>query len=338
MGGNRKKTFQLKEIESLLDLIHEEAIVVGKMEWETIARRHRRRFPDNDRTAEALKRKFEGLYGMKPGTGQTVMPPHIERAKRLWEEIKGRVGMATDPDEDEETLPPERNSLASTPEQPKTGATTGRRVSPRRADSVAELAVTVNEEEDTSTEEIETTAVAPTAAVTASNKRNSFSSEKEKTSSNKSSAEAAARKRKDSFSTPMTRVASKPRRLTSVYDQNQNDSQLDNFIKWSIVQSQQEAAQRAEDRRQQAEDRRQSQQMFMMFMGSMMAQYRPPAAFNNMQPQVYPTAQHFPRTAPYYPTSQQQHAPQEDNHEGNYEEDEDEGEGQNENDEGEDQN
>ena len=57
------------------------------LDWERVWDRHNLRYPQKDRTAESLRRKFQTLVKKKMKTGDPNCPPHIRSAKRIYRKI-----------------------------------------------------------------------------------------------------------------------------------------------------------------------------------------------------------------------------------------------------------
>ena len=81
----------------------DEIVPVGNPEWELIWEQHNSCYPNQDRTIESLKRKFQELAKKKIPTGDPNCPPHVRFAKRIYRKIveatDGSTG-ASDLDDD----------------------------------------------------------------------------------------------------------------------------------------------------------------------------------------------------------------------------------------------
>jgi hypothetical protein len=75
--------FTIRELESLVETI-EELVPIGNTEWERVWDRHVALYPEQDRTVESLKWKFQEMVRAKIKTGDPNMPPHICCAKRAY--------------------------------------------------------------------------------------------------------------------------------------------------------------------------------------------------------------------------------------------------------------
>ena len=64
-----------------------EIVPVGNPEWERIWEKHNSCYPNQDRTVESLKRKFQELVKKKMKTGDPNCPPHVRFAKRIYRKI-----------------------------------------------------------------------------------------------------------------------------------------------------------------------------------------------------------------------------------------------------------
>ncbi len=62
-------------------------VPIRNPEWERIWERHHSCYPNQDRTAESLKRIFQELANKKVPTGNPNCPPHIIFAKRIYRKI-----------------------------------------------------------------------------------------------------------------------------------------------------------------------------------------------------------------------------------------------------------
>jgi hypothetical protein len=81
--GKSGLKFTIRELESLVETI-EELVPIGNTKWERVWDRHVALYPEQDRTVESLKRKFQEMARAKIKTGDPNMPPHIRGAKRAY--------------------------------------------------------------------------------------------------------------------------------------------------------------------------------------------------------------------------------------------------------------
>jgi hypothetical protein len=79
--GKRGLAFTARELENLADTV-EEIVPIGHTEWDRVRDKHNEIFPDQNRTTESLRRKFQWMVKMKIPTGDPNMPRHIRVAKR----------------------------------------------------------------------------------------------------------------------------------------------------------------------------------------------------------------------------------------------------------------
>ncbi len=79
--GKRGFKFTIRKLESLFKAI-EELVPISNTEWEWVWDRHIALYPQQDRTVESLKCKFQEMARAKIKTGNPNMPPHICGAKR----------------------------------------------------------------------------------------------------------------------------------------------------------------------------------------------------------------------------------------------------------------
>ncbi len=78
--GKRGFKFTIRELKSLVKAV-EELVPISNIEWEWVWNRHVALYPQQDRTAKSLKRKFQEMGRAKIKTGDPNMPPHICGAK-----------------------------------------------------------------------------------------------------------------------------------------------------------------------------------------------------------------------------------------------------------------
>lgn len=94
--GTRGAGFSAQEIDALLRLLRER-LPLSKEEWEDAARVHIERFPDLDRTVDALRRKFARLHRMRPDDGNVAsLPRDAQAAKAVLEAMTRRAGTTAD--------------------------------------------------------------------------------------------------------------------------------------------------------------------------------------------------------------------------------------------------
>ena len=78
----RGRGFSLNEIDLLLELA-EKYLPLTIDAWNSIERDFRTYFPEMDRDAKSLKRKFDELCHTKAPTGDPNCPPNVRRAKHI---------------------------------------------------------------------------------------------------------------------------------------------------------------------------------------------------------------------------------------------------------------
>ena len=93
--------FSTDETKALLRSI-EKYLPIGGLEWDTVVSEHEVLFPVEQRTKEALKRKFAALHNKRIPTGDPHIPDSVRYAKRLIEEIKNKADISDGEDYDEE--------------------------------------------------------------------------------------------------------------------------------------------------------------------------------------------------------------------------------------------
>jgi hypothetical protein len=81
-AGNNAPQYSSTEVQGLLQVIEEVLSVHGE-EWDDVSQAHATNFPNSQRTAESLKRKFQQLYRVKKPTGDPFCPPEVRMVKRL---------------------------------------------------------------------------------------------------------------------------------------------------------------------------------------------------------------------------------------------------------------
>jgi hypothetical protein len=90
---SRGMGFSKQELFALLDVI-EEHLPVAQNDWDLVEADHTAMYPDSLRTRDSLKRKFVSLYRSKVPTGDPKCPPEVRRAKFILEEIKKKVDLS----------------------------------------------------------------------------------------------------------------------------------------------------------------------------------------------------------------------------------------------------
>lgn len=82
--------FSIAEMESMLTSI-EQVLPIGPDEWERVADNHGSEFPNANREAQSLRRKFQALYNVRIPTGDPQCPAHVRKAKRIKNLIEERA-------------------------------------------------------------------------------------------------------------------------------------------------------------------------------------------------------------------------------------------------------
>ena len=77
-------------MESMLTSI-EQVLPIGPDEWERVADNHGSEFPNANREAQSLRRKFQALYNVRIPTGDPQCPAHVRKAKRIKNLIEERA-------------------------------------------------------------------------------------------------------------------------------------------------------------------------------------------------------------------------------------------------------
>jgi hypothetical protein len=79
--GKRGLTFTASELESLAETV-EEFLPISHTDWDRVRDQHNENFPEQNRTTDSLRRKFQWMAKLKMPTGDPNMPRHIRVAKR----------------------------------------------------------------------------------------------------------------------------------------------------------------------------------------------------------------------------------------------------------------
>jgi hypothetical protein len=77
-----RTNYSADEVEHMFDSIREYLPISG-LEWELVAQRHMAFHPDQERTGDQLKKKFNKLAKTKMGTGDPNMPADVREAKAI---------------------------------------------------------------------------------------------------------------------------------------------------------------------------------------------------------------------------------------------------------------
>jgi len=78
--GKKGLAFTIRELENLADTV-EEIVPIGHTEWDRVRDLHSKVFPEQNRTTDSLRRKFQWMAKLKMPTGDPNMPRHIRVAK-----------------------------------------------------------------------------------------------------------------------------------------------------------------------------------------------------------------------------------------------------------------
>ena len=94
-GGRVKGclSYSNSQVESLLDLM-EQYLPVGTQEWEYIANEYSSAHPRPLRDVASLRRKFNTLAKKKTPTGNPSCPPFVRRAKKIFNALIDKCGVA----------------------------------------------------------------------------------------------------------------------------------------------------------------------------------------------------------------------------------------------------
>lgn len=94
--GTRGAGFSAQEVDALLRVLRER-LPLSKEEWEDAARVHVERFPDLDRTVDALRRKFARLHRTRAEDDDVrSLPKDAQVAKAVLEAMTRRAGASAD--------------------------------------------------------------------------------------------------------------------------------------------------------------------------------------------------------------------------------------------------
>lgn len=85
--------FTQQELFDLFEIM-EEVLPIGAQEWEVVASRHQEMWPDTEREAEGLKRKYRALANTKMPSGDPNCPVEVQKAKRLKQLIREDSGLS----------------------------------------------------------------------------------------------------------------------------------------------------------------------------------------------------------------------------------------------------
>ena len=86
MPKGRVMTFTHSKVESLLETIRELKLCETST-WDAVARRHRAQYPEQNRTIDSLRKKFNNLSGLKVPSGAPHCPPEVQEAKHICLEL-----------------------------------------------------------------------------------------------------------------------------------------------------------------------------------------------------------------------------------------------------------
>jgi len=91
-SGGRGASFTETELESFLEVLLQH-LPVGGEEWDAVARVHKSRYPDENRSTDSLRRKFALLYRKNVPTGDPRIPRTVLLAKKIRDEMTERVDL-----------------------------------------------------------------------------------------------------------------------------------------------------------------------------------------------------------------------------------------------------
>ena len=81
--GKRGLAFTAPELENLAETI-EEIVPISHTDWDRVRDQHNENFPEQNRTTDSIRRKFQWMAKLKMPTGHPNMPRHIRVAKRAF--------------------------------------------------------------------------------------------------------------------------------------------------------------------------------------------------------------------------------------------------------------
>ena len=94
-GGAKKKgpDYKQSEVLAFLDIM-ELVQPIGPNDWEAVAQRHFENYPEEKRSVDSLRRKFNSLRNRKIPTGDPSCPPEVRKAKKIaiWIEQRSDAG------------------------------------------------------------------------------------------------------------------------------------------------------------------------------------------------------------------------------------------------------
>ena len=89
----RSMGFTQIEIDNMLGII-EKVLPVGGEEWKRVADLHLLIFPEQCRTKESIKRKYQGLYRKQMPSGDPYCPTDVRYAKQINEKVKRKMELS----------------------------------------------------------------------------------------------------------------------------------------------------------------------------------------------------------------------------------------------------
>lgn len=114
---HRGSGFGQAELISFLEIL-ENKLPLCRVEWESVLTEHEKRFIQNERTVDGLRRKFANLHRKKIPTGDPMMPEDVRRAKRIRYKMTERADIGVgDAASVEDFLPAENSAVPDDPLQ-----------------------------------------------------------------------------------------------------------------------------------------------------------------------------------------------------------------------------
>jgi hypothetical protein len=81
--GKRGLAFTAPERKSLAETV-DEIVPISHTDWDNIRDQHNENLPEQNRTTDSFRRKFQWMAKLKMPTGDPNMPRHIRVAKRAF--------------------------------------------------------------------------------------------------------------------------------------------------------------------------------------------------------------------------------------------------------------
>ena len=279
----RGPSYSKEEVDTLLCIVYQK-LPIGQDDWDGVYEEHLSRWPDTDRDVLSLRRKFNQLANKKVPTGDPNCPPHVREAKQILFLIKEEADMLDmeDSSKEEEENNDEENQKEVEQDEKESD-------NENEEDPTAEI-VEVDEDKKKQEEAATVGKKKPPTPVT-----DGFSTD--------TSAQPRARRNKIrsiEMSPNLRRVSNRQGRRGMV-----DDMSLQDFMKFSMMQREEDRREREErerirqeEMREQRRRREDEDRMFRHLMVSMMFKQHPGPAINYPDPPASPPATTTKEPAP----------------------------------------